>query len=391
MAARLSSKTKFLCSRLAAKIRHLHTSGRCFDQYKCVAVYDVESFVERCMAAVGTPSEHCRALAQVLVAGDFRGHFSHGLNRLEMYVNDIQVGTTALDGKPEIANETGATAFVKGNNLLGPVVGNFCNDLAVKKAQEAGIGWVVCGGSNHYGIAGWYTIKAVEKGLIGMSFTNTSPLVVPTRARKVTVGTNPISVAAPGKDGDSFVLDMATSAVALGKIEMARRKGVEMPHGWGVDSKGLETVHPEQVLSGGGQLPLGGTEITSGYKGYGLAMMVEVFCGILAGAAVGPDIRKWMAGDREANLGQCFVAVNPAVFAPGFEDRMQSLMDHCRNLQPAEGETAVLVAGDPERAHMRKVEEDGGIFYHVNLVEAMDKLADQLGVKPMPTFKLATF
>jgi len=120
-------------------------------------------------------------------------------------------------------------------------------------------------------------------------------------------------------------------------------------------------------------------------------MMVEVFCGILAGAAVGPDIRKWMAGDREANLGQCFVAVNPAVFAPGFEDRMQSLMDHCRNLQPAEGETAVLVAGDPERAHMRKVEEDGGIFYHVNLVEAMDKLADRLGVKPMPTFKLASF
>ncbi|KAJ7388112.1 hypothetical protein OS493_039753 [Desmophyllum pertusum] len=120
-------------------------------------------------APVGTPSQHCRALAQVLVAGDVRGHFSHGLNRLEMYVHDIEIGTTVLDGKPEVVKETSATALVKGNNLLGSVVGNFCNDLAMKKAQESGIGWVVCGGSNHYGIAGWYTIKAVEQGLIDPS------------------------------------------------------------------------------------------------------------------------------------------------------------------------------------------------------------------------------
>ncbi|RMX37591.1 hypothetical protein pdam_00007868 [Pocillopora damicornis] len=312
-----------VCSRrLVGKIRYLHTSRKHFDQYKCVAVNEVESFVERCMSAVGTPLEHCKALAQVLVAGDARGHFSHGLNRLEMYVHDINVGSTVINGDPEIVRETSATALVEGNNLLGPVVGNFCNDLAMKKAQETGIGWVACKGSNHYGIAGWYTIKAVEKGLIGMSFTNTSPLVVPTRARQVTLGTNPLSVAAPAKNGDSFVLDMATSAVALGKIEMADRKGVEIPHGWAVDSKGL---------------------------------------------------------------GQCFVAVDPKAFSEGFEDRMQSLMDHCRNLQPAEGETTVLVAGDPERAHIQKVKEDGGIHYHVNLLEAMDKLADQLGVPCMPT------
>ncbi|XP_022795576.1 uncharacterized protein LOC111334150 isoform X1 [Stylophora pistillata] len=373
------------CRRFVGKIRYLHTSRQCFDQYKCVAVNEVESFVERCMSAVGTPLEHCKALAQVLVAGDERGHFSHGLNRLEMYVHDINVGSTVVNGDPEIVKETSATAFVEGNNLLGPVVGNFCNDLAMKKAQETGIGWVACKGSNHYGIAGWYTIRAVEKGLIGMSFTNTSPLVVPTRARQSTLGTNPLSLAAPGKNGDSFVLDMATSAVALGKIEMADRKGVEIPHGWAVDSKGLETVNPEKVLSGGGQLPLGGTEITSGFKGYGLAMMVEVLCGILADAAFGPNVRKWKGDDRVANLGHCFVAVDPKAFSEGFEDRMQSLMDHCRNLQPAEGETAVLVAGDPERAHIQKVKEDGGIHYHVNLLEAMDKLADQLGVPCMPT------
>lgn len=383
--ARLKLRGMKFCVCLSKSIRSLHTGLRSFDKHKCVAVSEVGSFIERCMKSVGTPDQHCRALSQVLVAGDVRGHFSHGLNRLEMYVHDIKVGTTALEGKPEILKETMATALVEGNNLLGPVVGNFCNEIAIEKAKDTGVGWVACRGSNHYGIAGWYTLKAVEQGLIGMSFTNTSPLIVPTRARKVTLGTNPLSVAAPGKNGDSFVLDMATSCVALGKIEMANRKGVEMPHGWGVDSEGQETLDPEKVLSGGGQLPLGGMEITSGFKGYGLAMMVEVFCGILADAAFGPNVRRWKGDERVANLGQCFVAINPSVFAPGFEDRLQVLIDQFRNLQPTEGETAVLVAGDPERIHMRKVEKDGGINYHVNLMEAMDKLADELNVARMPT------
>ncbi|KAK2569542.1 malate dehydrogenase [Acropora cervicornis] len=422
-----------LCVCGPRSFRSFSTARRLLDEYKCVAVNEAESFIERCMRSVGTPDQHCRALSQALVAGDVRGHFSHGLNRLEMYVHDIEVGTTALEGKPEIVKETTATALVEGNNLLGPVVANFCNEMAMKKAKDTGVGWVACRGSNHYGIAGWYTMKA------GMSFTNTSPLIVPTRAREcwflstirnykkaknkdvfvtvsvvlhgkmfeeetlmpldnpntliikpllsltaakcllsnqVTLGTNPLSVAAPGKNGDSFVLDMATSCVALGKIEMAKRKGVEMPHGWGVDSKGQETLDPEKVLSGGGQLPLGGMELTSGFKGYGLAMMVEVFCGILADAAFGPEIRKWKGDERVANLGQCFVAINPSAFAPGFEDRLQM-----------EGETSVLVAGDPERIHMRKVEQDGGISYHINLMDAMDKLADRLNVAPMPTIK----
>ncbi|EDO45090.1 predicted protein [Nematostella vectensis] len=347
--------------------------------YKLVKVADVESFIERCMTKVGTTEAHARQLGQVLTAGDVRGHFSHGLNRLEMYVHDIQEGTTVYTGKPTVVKQTAATAFVDGNNLLGPVVGNFCMDLAINKAKDVGVSWVVCKGSNHYGIAGWYTLRALEEGLIGISVTNTSPLVVPTRGRGVTLGTNPISVAAPAQNGDSFVLDMATSAVALGKIEMNRRKDIPIPHGWGVDAKGLETLDPVDVLDrGGGQLPLGGTELTSGYKGYGLAMMVEVLSGILAGSAVGPDIRLWKGDPRTANLGQCFAAINPAMFAPGYEDRMQRLMDHCRNMPPAEGEDGVLVAGDPERLHMRKVEQEGGIQYHVNLLDALDKLADQL-------------
>ncbi|XP_078615013.1 putative oxidoreductase YjmC isoform X1 [Branchiostoma floridae x Branchiostoma japonicum] len=344
---------------------------------------EVIAFVERCMGAVGTPVAHASALAQALMTADYRGHFSHGLNRLDMYVQDIRSGMTVKDGEPTVVNERAGTAFVNGNNLLGPVVSNFCMDLAMKKAKDAGIGWVVACGSNHYSIAGYYSLKACDQGLVGMSFTNTSPLVVPTRARKGVLGTNPISVAAPGKEGDSFVLDMATSTCALGKIELHDRKGLPIPTGWGVDSAGRETTNPKAVLEGGGQMALGGSEVTGGYKGYGLAMMVELFCGILSGGAYGPNVRRWKTNDRVANLGQCFVAIDPEAFAPGFQDRMQDMMDCCRNLEPAEGETEVLVAGDPERKHMAMCDAQGGIPYHVNQFTHLQDLAKQLEVEPL--------
>lgn len=357
-------------------------------QRECVAVAEVESFVERCMRSVGTDAQHSKALAQVLSAADVRGHFTHGLHRLDTYVCDIENGTMQPRGEPSIEKETGPTALVNGNNVLGPVVGNFCMDLAINKAKEHGIGWVVCKGSTHYGIAGWYSAKALEHGMIGMSMSNTSPVVVPTRAVQRSIGTNPISVSAPGRAGDSFQLDMATSAVALGKVEVCRREETEIPLGWAVNSKGQETVNPRDVLEdGGGMLPLGGKEITGGHKGYGLAMMVDMFCGILSGSAFGPNIRQWQGHNERlrADLGQCFVAVNPKMFADGFEDRMQCLMDQYRNLEPAEGEPAVLVAGDPARENMRKVRQDGGICYHVNVLHAMDDLADRLGVEHLPT------
>uniref|UniRef100_A0AAV2L3Q6 Malate dehydrogenase n=1 Tax=Knipowitschia caucasica TaxID=637954 RepID=A0AAV2L3Q6_KNICA len=332
---------------------------------------EVQSFVQRCMEAVGTKPHHAQSLAEVLVEGDHRGHYSHGLNRMDMYVKDVQSGICSVVGEPLVEKETVATALVDGQNLLGPVVGNFCMKLALKKAKEAGIGWVVARGSNHYGIAGYYSMQALKENMIGMSFTNTSPLVVPTRGKECTLGTNPISVAAPANNGDSFVLDMATSAVALGKIELHHRRGEEIPIGWGQDSDGKLTPDPSQVLSGGGLVPIGGCEATGGYKGYGLGMMVEVFCGVLAGAEFSNRVRTWKVTDKEANLGQCFVAIDPSAFAPGFTDRMSELLLIQRNLDPAEAGAPVLTAGDPERENIRKCDKLGGIPYHLNVVTHM--------------------
>ena len=174
-----------------------------------------------------------------------------------MYFNDVRVGATASGGEPVILNSKGATAWVDGSNLLGSTVSSFAMNLAIEKAKEYGIGWVTCKGSNHFSIAGHWAMMAEEQGLLGMAFTNTSPMVIPTRGAKPTYGTNPISLAAPSttKD-DSFVLDMATTTVALGKVELARRKGESIPDGWAADHEGRVTNTPGKVVDQDPYVPL---------------------------------------------------------------------------------------------------------------------------------------
>lgn len=348
-----------------------------------VAQSEVLAFIESCMLTVGTSPSHARSLANVLVDGDQRGHYSHGLNRLDLYVKETKAGMCATEGEPTLEKQSVATALVNGNNLLGPVVGSYCMSLAMEKAREVGIGWVVAKGSNHYGIAGYYSMQALKENMIGMAFTNTSPLVVPTRGKECTVGTNPISVAAPAKDGDSFVLDMATSAVALGKVELHKRNGDPIPEGWGCDAEGQLSTDPGRVLSGGGLVPLGGPETTGGHKGFGLGLMVEVFCGILAGSQYSRHIRTWRETDRIADLGQCFVAINPDNFASGFNERMSDLLSLHRDLEPADPSMPVMAPGDPERMHMERCQSLGGIPYHLSVVNHMNELARSLGVSQL--------
>uniref|UniRef100_A0A182V6K4 Malate dehydrogenase n=2 Tax=gambiae species complex TaxID=44542 RepID=A0A182V6K4_ANOME len=350
-----------------------------------VAVEEARRFMVDCLVKSNTPPAHAKQQADLLVEADYRGHFSHGMNRLEMYINDLHKNACNGAAVPAVLNETPATAWVDGNNGLGAVVGNFCMDLAIRKAKEVGVGWVCAKRSNHYGIAGWYTLRAMNAGCIGMSMTNTSPLASPTRSKEAALGTNPISVGAPGKDGDGFVLDMATTAVAVGKIEMQRRKNEPIPVGWAQGPDGHPTTDASVAFDTACLMPLGGTELTSGYKGYGLGAMVEVFCGVLAGANYATKIRKWThaGADSEADLGQCFVAINPACFAPGFEGRLSDLTGILRNMPMTDPNHPVLVAGDPELHHMAMVDKEGGLAYHVNQIKTCTELSERLGVKPI--------
>ncbi|XP_059611852.1 uncharacterized oxidoreductase YjmC [Phlebotomus argentipes] len=350
-----------------------------------VAVEEAKRFVKDCFVAATVKSENAQAMADLLIEADFRGHFSHGMNRLEMYINDLKEGTTDGNAVPKILNETPATAWVDGAHGLGVVVGNFCMDLAIKKAKTVGVGWTCAKGSNHYGIAAWYTLRALNEGLVGISMTNTSPLMSPTRSKEAALGTNPLSLAAPGSNGDSFILDMATTAVAVGKIEMQRRKNEPIPKGWAQDPSGQPTTDASVAFETGCLMPLGGEELTSGYKGYGLGALVEVMCGIMSGSNYASNIRKWThaGNDEAANLGQCFIAVDPNCFAPGFSDRLTDLNRLLRDLPPSDPEKPVLVAGDPEKAHMAKVKKSGGINYHENQLKTCDNLAKRLNIEPL--------
>ncbi|GMS86719.1 hypothetical protein PENTCL1PPCAC_8894, partial [Pristionchus entomophagus] len=349
---------------------------------KIVERKEMHRYMVDCLLTAGAVKSHAGQLADVLIEGDVRGHYSHGLNRLEMYVQNLQEGSCERTGDPKILNERAGTAWVDGCNLLGPVVGNFCIDLAVKKAKEAGVGWVTAKGSNHFGIAGWYSMRAMKQGCMGLAFTNTSPLMYPTRAAKPALGTNPISLAAAGKEGDAFVLDMATTTVAIGKIELASRKGESVPASWGADGSGRVSTDPDTIRNEGALLPLGGDERSGGYKGYGMASMVEIFCGLLGGAQWGPHIRRWGSNAAVADLGQCFIAVDPTAFAPGFADRMQEFMDTMRGLPESQAGESVEVAGDMERRHEELVHTLGGIPYHPNQIEFANNLATKLGVAP---------
>ncbi|KAF4518323.1 hypothetical protein B566_EDAN009111 [Ephemera danica] len=264
--------------------------------HNIIPVAEVTRYGVDCMRAVNVPLEHASMLAEVLVAADYRGHYSHGLNRLEMYVRDVKTGICDGSVQPAILRRTAATALVDGRNGLGPVVGNFCMKLAIKKARETGVGWIAAKGSVVY--------------------------------------------------------------------------------------QHVTTDEP-YTLQKGTLMPLGGTELTSGYKGYGLALLVELLCGIMADATYGPNVRRWMTTDREANLGQCFIAVDPGAFAPGFSDRLQDLLDYLRKMEPSDPSSPVLVAGDPERKQMAFNDKQGGIQYHENQIIASKALAELLKVTPM--------
>lgn len=215
-----------------------------------------------------------------------------------------------------------------------------------------------------------------------MSATNTSPLMCPTRAMEAGLGTNPISFAAPAEKDDSFVLDMATTAVAVGKIEIQRRKGVDIPLGWANDTKGQLTTDASVAFESGCLAPLGGGEITSGFKGFGLGAMVEVLCGVLAGANFSTKVRKWThsGSDSEADLGQFFMAIDPKCFAPGFSGRLSEMNEILRNLTPVDPKNPVLIAGDPERNHMKQVDGAGGVKYTDNQIKTCNELSKRLGI-----------
>jgi ureidoglycolate dehydrogenase (NAD+) len=301
-----------------------------------------------------------------------RGTDSHGVARLPVYVDRIRGGTINTRPRPSVLRRDGAVAIVDGDRGPGQVASVFATDVSIDLAREHGVGVATVRRSAHNGAQAFYAMRAAEQGMLAIALTNTEPLVIPFGGAEPALGTNPICLAAPAAGG-IFNLDLATSQVAINRIFNARDEGRPIPDDWGVDADGRPTTDPAAVVSA---VPLGG------YKGYALALMVEVLCGVLSGAGVRHGVGGLYTGvDVPQDVGHFHLALDPerTVGRSRFEAVLGGLLDELRAIPPAPGFEEVLVPGDPEdRARVER--ERSGVPIEPALWRTLQELSRELGV-----------
>ena len=345
---------------------------------------DLQDWTAGLIEAIGTPSDIAVDVAEILVASDRRGIASHGTARLPNYVALVEAGVLDPAGRPVHDAGKPALARFDAANGWGHHAGRVTVDWAIDAAATLGTATAVVHNSNHFGIAGWYAMRAASRGMIGLAFSNTSPLVAPTRARTPMIGTNPIAIAAPAGEFGTFCLDMATSTVPRGRIEVAARRGESLPVGWAIDAEGRAARTPEAAL-GGALHPLGGEEATAGYKGYGLSLAVDMLTAVLGGATFGPNVVGLFSTAGSSDLGQAYTVIDPAAIdAPGaFEERLAA---YCQQLIEAptvpDAPGRVLIPGEPEAQAERRADERGLVIDAIHARNLVD-LGDRFG-RPFP-------
>jgi L-2-hydroxycarboxylate dehydrogenase (NAD+) len=325
--------------------------------------------------------------ADVLAASDLRGIDSHGVARLHTYFEMLELGRINPKPNIRIIREKLSVATVDGDNGLGLVVGPKANEIAMDKAEQHGSGWVSVCNTNHFGIAGYYPLKALERDLIGWAMTNTTKLVAPLWGAERMLGTNPIAIAFPGYEEPPIVIDMATSAVAYGKIEIALRTKSTVPKGWIVDKGGRATTDPQDMIDGGAQLPLGSEKELGGHKGYALAAMVDILCCILSGANWGPFAPPFALRQEipERTVGKGIGHFFGAMQIDGFidKDEFKKQIDEWirvfRKTKPAPGTKGPLIPGDPER-EAEAMRRKGGIPLIKPVVDDLLDISRKTGI-----------
>ena len=333
-------------------------------QYYRLPYEEVVNFCEHVFAGYGFTQEQAKQITEVLLDADLSGIESHGIQRLIRYHKEITGGLVDVHAIPQIVKETPISATIEGNDAMGQLLGVQAMDLAIEKAKKTGVGMVAVRNSNHYGIAGYYTKRAAENGLIGICMTNTEAIMVPTFGRQAMLGTNPIAFSMPASPVP-FTFDAATTVVPRGKLEVyAKRDGV-IRDGWALDENGHPSTDATRVLNniigktGGGILPLGGAgEETSGYKGYGFAMLCEICTAILSGGTTSNYIYKTPG---KANICHFFMAVDYSVFGEkeDLETALSKYMQELRDSNKAEGQDRIYIHGEKEFESKQNVVNSG--------------------------------
>ncbi|MCC5936087.1 MAG: Ldh family oxidoreductase [Lunatimonas sp.] len=362
-------------------------------EYAPIDHLDLRRFVREVFEWTGIPAADAALASEVLAYSDEHGIDSHGVARLDTYFDLIQQGKINKNPTIRILREKASVATIDGDNGLGLVVGPKCNEIAMEKASEYGSGWVSVCHTNHYGAAGYYPVQALRRDLIGLSMTNTTKGVVPFNGREKMLGTNPVAVAFPAATQKPLIIDMASSTVAYGKVEIADRQGKSVPYGWCIDAQGQATVNPLEMIQGGSLLPLGSDEAGSGHKGYCLATMVDVLSAVLSGANWGPfavpfAIKSGTSDTKQVGkgIGHFFGAWDISGFQDleFFKRSVDEWIRVMRSTPPLPGATEVLVPGDPEhRAYGIRIRE--GIPLDRKVLDSLRRISTVSGIG-MPVY-----
>jgi LDH2 family malate/lactate/ureidoglycolate dehydrogenase len=348
---------------------------------------DLLIFSQQVMMKMGASEEDAFCVADNLVMSNLRGIDSHGVGRLKRYVEGIRTGYILPEAKPVVERENPVIANINAMNGLGQPAGVFGMKKAIEKATNTGVGIATVFDSNHYGFAGYYAMMALEHDLIGISMTNSEPLVVPTFSKNAMIGTNPIAFASPTKTEKPWVMDLATSVVPSGKLEVHDRLRKDIPPGWATDETGKSTSNPAQVLTNlyrglgeGGIFPLGGEgELHGGHKGYGLATMVEILCGVMSGANFLRDVD--FKDGNHPRVGHFFMALDPSFFIDieSYKTRMDDLINRMKNAEKAEGQSRIFVHGEKEFEEYDRRAENG-IPIDERTVESLIGFSDEFSI-----------
>ncbi len=347
----------------------------------------LRDFTESVFKAMGCSDAHSQLATDVLIKADLRGIDSHGVARLNGYVRLWEKQRINARPNIRIVHETASTATIDGDGGLGLVIAPFAMEVALKKAENCGSGWVSVRNSNHFGIAAYHALMAVEKNMIGFAMTNASPLVAPTYANERLLGTNPMCYAFPAGQFQPVVVDMATSAAANGKLEIAQRTGKAIPDGWIIDQNGHASTNPHELKEGGALLPLGSDVEHGSHKGFGLGATVDILSAVLSGANYGPWVPPFVsfleppADPVGLGIGHFIGAMRVDGFRPAdeFKSHMDNWISRFKSAKTINSDQKVIIPGEPE-FEAEQFRKANGIPLVNAVVEDLNALALKLKI-----------
>ena len=339
---------------------------------------DVETAERLChdvFSRVGMTSQDASVLTESLIQADLRGIGSHGISRVKVYVDRIRNGWVNHKAVLKVISDRPSLFHFDGDNGVGAVIGTKAMDKCIERAADVGASVCSVRNCNHFGIASFFTMRAVRSGMVGFAASNNPPNMAPWGGMTPLIGTNPFSFAAPTKRNEPFVVDMSSSIVARGRINVAEIENQPIPLGWAVDSQGRPTQDAREALDGA-VLPFGQ------HKGYGIALAIDIICGVLSGAAFSNQVGQlWDNDVSTQNIGLFFMVIDPksTVGTMAFCDRVDVLIDHLKGSKPAEGFDRVRVPGEIEKENER-VNRQMGILVGKGVLTDLDSLCTDFGI-----------